>query len=150
MCANDIGTAVLHPLEFGISCVYTDEDSAGIELATYDIDGDQYGHFADALPHDSTQNYDTDTDGFGDSTLGNKPDACLFEAGNSTLDRYGCLDTDGDGQSNLNDGFPIDPTQVSDSDFDGYGDNTSGFQGDDCPSVYGLSLIHISEPTRPY
>ena len=64
---------------------------------------------------------------------------CPTEPGNSTLDRLGCLDTDGDGQSNLNDFYPTDPTQVKDSDFDGYGDNLTGTRGDNCPDVYGES-----------
>ncbi|GIR34284.1 MAG: hypothetical protein CM15mP47_5100 [Methanobacteriota archaeon] len=43
------------------------------------------------------------------------------------------LDTDSDGVSDTNDVFPTDPTQNSDSDLDGYGDNPNGLNGDAFP-----------------
>ncbi|MGB2452182.1 MAG: hypothetical protein ACPIB8_04470 [Candidatus Poseidoniaceae archaeon] len=104
-----------------------------------DFDGDGRGHTADPFPFDVTQQSDIDLDGYGDNIFGNNSDECPNEPGNSTLDRLGCLDTDGDGQSNLNDFYPTDPTQVKDSDFDGYGDNLTGTRGDNCPDVYGES-----------
>ena len=54
--------------------------------------------------------------------------------GNSTIDRLGCLDSDGDGYSDLNDDFPLDETRYLDSDGDGYDDAE-----DDCPFVSGTS-----------
>ena len=52
---------------------------------------------ADAYPSDGTQWADSDGDGYGDNPTGTNGDACPSQAGNSTADRYGCLDTDGDG-----------------------------------------------------
>ena len=43
---------------------------------------------------------DTDGDGLDDST-----DDCPFAAGNSSVDRDGCPDKDGDGTSDINDGW---------------------------------------------
>ena len=43
--------------------------------------------------------------------------------GNSTEDRFGCPDADGDGWSDEGDLWPADPEQWADMDMDGYGDN---------------------------
>jgi len=73
-----------------------------------DTDGDGYSNpdsswtvnnGADAFPSDSTQWADTDFDGYGDNSVGTNPDGCVTTAGNSTADRFGCTDTDGDGYS---------------------------------------------------
>ena len=61
--------------------------------------------------------------------------------GTSTEDRFGCIDTDGDGWSDLSDKFPHIPSQMVDSDGDGYGDNLSGHEPDACPTVFGTSLL---------
>jgi hypothetical protein len=69
-------------------------------------------------------------------------DACPLDEGTSTIDRFGCLDTDGDGYSDADenwsiedgaDAWPIDSSQHSDTDGDGYGDNSAGTEGDSCP-----------------
>ncbi|MGB0815265.1 MAG: S8 family serine peptidase, partial [Poseidonia sp.] len=74
-----------------------------------DTDGDGYSNpdanwtvndGADAFPSETTQWADQDYDGYGDNAAGVEPDACTATAGNSTGDRYGCTDTDGDGYSN--------------------------------------------------
>ena len=61
-------------------------------------------------------------------------DDCPGIEGNSTNDRIGCLDSDGDGWSNPDsnwtisngaDSFPNDKTQWNDRDKDGFGDNTT-------------------------
>ena len=52
-------------------------------------------------------------------------DACPKSAGSSTLDRFGCRDTDNDGWSDNGDALPENPTQWIDRDGDGYGDNDS-------------------------
>ncbi len=122
---------------------------------------------ADAFFQDSTQWHDTDGDQYGDNwadeTWGEwrngsgvgewvesatRPDFCPMEWGNSTGDRWGCTDSDGDGWSNPDsnwsydpqrcvanqtdcaDAFPDDPTQWSDRDADGHGDNAEGVNGD--------------------
>ena len=90
-----------------------------------DTDGDGYGDNGDEYPLDATQNADTDSDGYGDNSNGNSGDACPSVAGNSTRDRLGCVDTDGDGFSDFGDAFDNNPTQYLDSDGDGYGNNQS-------------------------
>ncbi|HIG20289.1 MAG TPA: hypothetical protein EYQ78_05935, partial [Candidatus Poseidoniales archaeon] len=55
------------------------------------------GNNSDAFPNDSSQWNDTDNDGFGDELYGSRGDACKYDFGTSTIDRLGCLDTDGDG-----------------------------------------------------
>ena len=42
-------------------------------------------------------------------------DSCVNDFGLSTEDRFGCVDTDGDGWSDLNDMFPANPTQWIDA-----------------------------------
>ena len=54
-------------------------------------------------------------------------DACPLEAGLSFRDRVGCIDTDGDGWSDLNDAFPQNATEWYDTDADGVGDNADVF-----------------------
>ena len=73
--------------------------------------------------NDSSQWSDWDGDGFGDEFIGVQGDSCPSQYGNSTIDRFGCIDNDGDGYSNSNDDFPDEPSQHQDSDGDGYGNN---------------------------
>ena len=108
---------------------------------------------ADAFPFTPSQWNDTDSDGFGDNwadgswndtrmnwSIGiwysnaTEPDACPFVTGYSIEDRFGCPDADSDGWSNPDsnwtakdgaDAFPDNPTQWSDMDGDGWGDNQS-------------------------
>ena len=117
-------------------------------LGCPDSDGDGWWDVQDAFPGEPTQWIDADGDGYGDNQSGVDPDACLNIAGNSTIDRLGCTDTDGDGRSdpelswtvvNGADEFRLEPTQWFDTDDDGYGDEINGFEGDSCPEVYGLS-----------
>ena len=61
--------------------------------------------------------------------------------GTSTIDRYGCLDEDGDGASDENDLWLGDNSQWFDSDFDTYGDNEDGTMGDSCPTEFGLAVL---------
>jgi hypothetical protein len=117
-----------------------------------DTDNDGFADEEDLFPTDITQWNDTDDDGYGDEEYGNGGDSCPTIFGNSTIDRRGCLDSDGDGWSdagddfpndpyeyldtdgdlvpNSEDDFPFDPTQWNDTDGDGYGDNPNGNQGD--------------------
>ena len=88
-----------------------------------DADLDGWANEDDALPYDSTQWSDADDDGYGDELFGLRGDACPDVAGNSTADRFGCPDADGDGYSDLNDGFPNDPNLHVDSDRDGVPDD---------------------------
>ena len=88
---------------------------------------------------------DLDGDGFA-----GHEDSCANTPGNSTNDRSGCIDTDGDGYSDPNtnwtiidggDAFISDSTQWSDRDGDGYGDNINGLNSDNCPDIWGNSSL---------
>jgi hypothetical protein len=82
---------------------------------------------------------DVDRDGFNTTDTGDGIiDDCPTSAGTSTIDRFGCKDLDGDGVSNSNDILPNDASQWYDSDGDGFGDNASGTNGDDCPNEFGV------------
>ncbi len=135
-----------------------------------DRDGDGYGdnnsHDAwnrDAFPLDGTQHTDTDDDGYGDNPDGNNADDCPMIWGNSTVDRKGCTDTDGDGHSNiysydinpetglreneLGDALPDDPNQWRDRDGDGFGENPVG-DWDRCFEIPG-ALLGVPGPGCP-
>ena len=133
-----------------------------------DTDGDGYGDNngdgdwqADNFTDDATQWADFDRDGFGDNSSGNEPDACMNRPGSSMHDRYGCPDSDGDGYSNPDLGWPSHPegfadafpgglnaecgelcvTQWHDVDGDGYGDNQGDgvWRPDSCVTTPGTS-----------
>ncbi len=83
---------------------------------------------------------DIDRDGFNATDSGDGIiDDCPDSWGESWGDRFGCADLDKDGWSNLNDFLPLDESQWEDLDKDGFGDNSTGFEGDQCPGVYGIT-----------
>jgi hypothetical protein len=115
-----------------------------------DFDSDGYADTVDAFFQDETQWNDGDDDGYGDNPSGNNPDDCPFVWGNSSADRTGCFDGDGDGYSNPElswsvtqgaDAFVDEPSQWSDADSDGYGDNFAGVFVDYCTNDEGTSTI---------
>ncbi|HIO94635.1 MAG TPA: hypothetical protein EYN46_04700, partial [Candidatus Poseidoniales archaeon] len=69
------------------------------------------------------------------------PDACPDEWGNSTFDRLGCLDSDGDGMSDLLDDFPLDAERTSDVDLDGLDD----LFDDNCPNTHNPQQDDLDE-----
>ena len=110
----------------------------------------------DYFPLNPSASNDSDLDGFPDDWTsldsgtnrdGLLQDSCPLLFGNATTAGPGCPDSDGDGTSDTDDVFPIDPTQWSDQDGDGWGDNQNGSFADafpDDPSQWSdLSLIHI-------
>ena len=137
-------------------CLNVSGTSFEIKFGCPDADGDGWPDDLDSHPSDSSEWNDTDADTFGDNT-----DDCPTIFGNSTVDRIGCLDTDGDGWSDENDEFPNDinewldsdadgygdnidkfpseNTQWNDTDGDGFGDNESGLEGDNCLETFGES-----------
>ena len=139
----------IHPLSANLNGIFIRCSSSNsqqsyslatqIIILTPDTDRDGYGHYSDDFPLNPTQHSDVDGDGYGDNPMGQDPDACPTEPGTSTEDRLGCPDTDGDNWSDLFDAFPFESSQWEDTDSDGYGDNTDGNQGDDCPEQYGES-----------
>ena len=105
------------PNTYGVS----NQDRFGCPDSDYDGWSDDFDRF----PNLQSQWNDTDDDGYGDQYTGFQGDACPSQFGNSTVDRFGCEDSDGDGFSNLGDQLPQNPTQSQDIDGDGYGDNMS-------------------------
>ncbi len=105
------------PLKYGES----NRDSYGCPDADYDGWSDNF----DTFDNDSSQWNDTDSDGYGDQLNGFQGDACPKSSGSSTLDRFGCRDTDNDGWSDNGDALPENPTQWLDRDGDGFGENNS-------------------------
>ena len=88
-----------------------------------DSDGDSFIDRYDRFPSDVTKWADSDNDGFGDNLTGSNPDDCPMQSGNSTVDRIGCPDQDGDGIS----------------DADGLWNVSQG--ADACPELRGNSTV---------
>jgi len=119
-----------------------------------DRDGDGYGDNVDGqdgdkYPDEPTQWADSDMDGYGDNPAGVTPDSCPQLNGFSTIDRFGCEDSDQDGYSNPTsdwgiangaDALPNQGSQWLNGDGDGYGDNPAGHQPDACPWESGTSV----------
>ena len=107
-----------------------------IDTYNRDSDGDGYPDRNDDFPNDASEWNDADEDGLGDNS-----DDCVYSYGISWIDREGCPDFDGDGWSNDADDFDYEPTQWSDTDNDGFGDNPYGRQADACMNTYGTSFL---------
>ncbi len=94
-----------------------------------DLDGDGWGdnqtsfYQPDAFPLEPSQWNDFDGDGFGDNSVYDpdgdegmmipqaafQPDSCRKEFGTSSLEEFGCPDSDEDGRADLYDPCPWDP-----------------------------------------
>ena len=148
-CPTVAGTSTLDRL----GCLDTDSDGYSDPDGMWNAESG-----ADAFIDDPTQWSDFDGDGYGDNYANDTwtdrnpswpgeyrtdvvlQDACPTQEGTSWQNGLiGCPDQDGDGWYNLQDAFPNDPTQWSDTDGDGYGDNASGTDADQCPDVAGTS-----------
>ena len=102
----------------------------------------EIGHVKSELQISKVWLVDDDNDGYDET------DDCPDEFGNSSKDRIGCLDSDGDGYSdpsanwNLSDGadaFPLQSVAWSDIDGDGFTDQPNLNFTDDCPLKFGKS-----------
>ena len=100
------------------------------------------------LPTAMADEVDSDQDGFDDSK-----DSCPDVYGNSTLDRIGCLDIDGDGWSNPDsnwtasqgaDAFPSRANAWLDLDQDGFPNHLGLDDSDDCPFTPGYSRVILN------
>ncbi|MDP6870198.1 MAG: hypothetical protein QGI21_05445 [Candidatus Poseidoniaceae archaeon] len=131
---------------------YANSDWTSIRPAEWPGSYDPSATGVDKFPIDRYQWADNDDDWIGNEPATPRSDGCINTWGNSSEDRLGCPDNDGDGWSNPTpdflahpdgdaDAFPDDPTQWRDSDGDGFGDNTTGNSPDDCPGEYGTSSI---------
>jgi hypothetical protein len=120
------------PTDYGSST----EDRLGCP----DIDDDGWSDEGDDFENDPTQWLDSDSDGYGDNLApAITPDDCVNIWGNSTLDRLGCVDTDGDGWSDEGDVYPNHKLLWTDVDGDNYSDQLGTNLSDDCPEVAGTS-----------
>ena len=115
-----------------------------------DSDGDGWADTGDAFWEDETQWADQDGDTFGDNPTGDQADSCPSVSGTSVNDRFGCIDSDGDGYSDptsnwtVDDGadeFKDDPSQWVDADGDTVGDNYTWIDSDGD----GISDIEIGD-----
>ena len=122
-------------------CPTTQGSSFRDSFGCADEDNDGMSDLNDDFLGESTQWTDTDSDGFGDEVNGTQGDFCPLEAGTSTNDVFGCIDTDSDGYSDINDVWPNDATQWYDDDMDGFGDENSGTAPDQCPDEYGTASL---------
>jgi hypothetical protein len=73
-----------------------------------DTDGDGWSDEGDAYPNHKLLWTDVDGDNYSDQLGTNLSDDCPEVAGTSTKDRLGCVDTDGDGWSDVADYYPQD------------------------------------------
>ena len=127
----------------GDGCTDVVGDSTEDRFGCPDADADGWSDLNDAFPADATQHSDDDGDGYGDNPQGTTPDSCLGIYGLSSEERYGCPDADGDGWENRLDAFDDDSRLWSDSDGDGYADQTGTNLSDDCPDIFGSSLNDV-------
>ncbi|MAZ25408.1 MAG: hypothetical protein CMK41_06515 [Porticoccaceae bacterium] len=98
-----------------------------------DPDGDGYNNQGggDAFPLDATEWLDTDSDSIGNNAdTDDDGDGVSDEEDAFPLDPAESADTDGDGVGDNADAFPNNADETTDSDSDGVGDNS-----DNCPSV---------------
>ena len=158
-CVDSDGDGSSDPSDFGTFREWNEEDGAdwwpNDETQWADSDGDGYGDnssdnatLPDKFPYIPAAANDTDGDNYPNNwtaldnesnRMGLELDLCPDVWGNSTSPGYGCIDTDGDGMMDSADAFPEDPTQLADSDGDGWGDNQQGNNPDKCPFEPGIS-----------
>ena len=101
-----------------------DEIANGTNPESADTDGDGVPDAEDDFPNDSEEHLDSDVDGIGnnqdsDDDNDGLSDLAEIDLGTDPLNP----DTDGDGVIDPMDALPMDPTEQSDFDGDGIGDN---------------------------
>jgi len=117
--------------------------SDGCTDPTSDLDSDGVPDLSDLCP-DTLGTEVADSNGCGPSQrdsdedgVSDADDGCSGTSPGASVDAFGCaddqLDSDGDGVTDDLDIFPLDATQSSDRDGDGYGDNLSGNDPDEFP-----------------
>ena len=123
----------------GCGASQRDTDNDGVNDALDECPGTPAATAVDNKGCDAA-NQDSDSDGISDVN-----DLCPDTPywAKDSVDSDGCAlsekDSDGDGAYDDFDKFPQDPTQIYDSDNDGYGDNESGNSPDGCPFEAGTS-----------
>mgnify|MGYP003321944165 FL=1 len=116
------------------TCVLT-VDGGDVIAESNETDNTMTSAAFEIINYDELYADDIDRDG-----VLNDDDACPNTPGDSTMDRLGCQDADGDGYSNGGDVFIYEATQWNDTDGDGFGDNNGpdDYNGDDCPNEPGI------------
>jgi hypothetical protein len=127
-------------------------NSSAMVVSAEDPDGDGVDESNDLCP-DTPVGAEVDADGCAASQkdsdgdgVSDTDDNCPNTESGAAIDETGCVPTqqqqdfDGDGTFDDVDAFPLDPTQTTDSDGDGFGDNAAGYGGDSCPFTYGESF----------
>jgi hypothetical protein len=82
---------------------------------------------------------DTRNINIGDFNNDGRPDVLQQNTGSAWDLIFGIQDTDYDTLGDDEDSFPTDPTQIADSDGDGFGDSKIGRMGDNCTYYWGDS-----------
>ena len=101
----------------------TDGDGQG-DNADPDDDGDLIEDSVDAFPKDPEESLDTDGDGLGNNAdLDDDNDGITDDLESDIGTNPLRIDTDNDGASDLDDAFPLDASEIVDSDRNGVGDN---------------------------
>ena len=116
------------------TCILT-VDGGDVIVESNETDNTMTSEPFEIINYDEMYADDLDRDG-----VLNDVDACPNTPGDSTMDRLGCQDADGDGYSNGGDVFIYEATQWNDTDGDGFGDNNApdDYNGDDCPNEAGI------------
>lgn len=149
-----------------VTTSFWDPDYTNLEFVDFDLDGvldlvlytydgfDVYckeslgvGYFyCDYVFVENSNFFDTDwldynEDGFLDSIIVKSLDE--GDEYPSILILKTIQDSDGDNTQDELDSMPFDPTQISDRDGDGFGDNPVGYYSDSCPFTYGSSSKEV-------
>ena len=120
----------------------TDGDGQG-DNADPDDDGDLTEDSVDAFPKDPKESLDTDGDGLGNNAdLDDDNDGITDNLESDIGTNPLRIDTDNDGASDLDDGFPLNASEMVDSDRNGVGDNADpDDDGDGIPDGDSLQVI---------
>ena len=132
----------------GAQVLLTDELSSGYYTCVLTVDGgdviaesDETNNVWTSLPFEIINEEELYADDVDRDGVPIDLDGCPNTPGDSTMDRLGCQDNDGDGYSNGGDVFIYEPTQWNDTDGDMFGDNNgpNDYNGDDCPNEPGVA-----------
>ena len=132
----------------GEQILLTNDISSGNYTCVLTVDGgdviaesDETNNVWTSLPFEIINEEELYADDVDRDGVPNDLDGCPNTPGDSTMDRLGCQDNDGDGYSNGGDVFIYEPTQWNDTDGDMFGDNNgpNDYNGDDCPNEPGVA-----------
>ena len=132
----------------GEQILLTNDLSSGNYTCVLTVDGgdviaesDETNNVWTSLPFEIINEEELYADDVDRDGVPNDLDGCPNTPGDSTMDRLGCQDNDGDGYSNGGDVFIYEPTQWNDTDGDMFGDNNgpNDYNGDDCPNEPGVA-----------